>query len=192
MSEPITPELILEAYAGGFFPMAEKRDAPVGWYSPDPRTILPLDRFHVSRSLRRTVTSGKYTVTADRDFPSIISLCASRDETWISPEISGAYNELFDMGYAHSVEARDADGLAGGLYGVALGGAFFGESMVSIRTDASKSALVWLVERLRERGFVLLDVQFQTPHLARFGTVEIPRNDYLRLLAKAIRVKAAF
>lgn len=192
MREKVTPELILRAYAEGFFPMAEGRDKPVGWYSPDPRTILPLDKFHVSRSLRRVVASGKYIITADRDFASIISLCASREETWISDEIRRLYIKLFAGGHAHSIEARDSGGIAGGLYGVALGGAFFGESMVSLRTDASKSALVWLVERLRERGFLLLDTQFMTSHLARFGAIEIPRERYLAKLKRAIRLSPRF
>jgi leucyl/phenylalanyl-tRNA--protein transferase len=192
LNADLTTGLLLRAYAEGFFPMAEPRDGPVGWYSPDPRAIIPLDAFRVSRSLKRTVGRGTYEVTTDLDFPAVILACSEREETWISSQIRDAYTRLWKDGHAHSVEARAGGVLAGGLYGVALGGAFFGESMFSRRTDASKTALVHLVRILRAAGFTLLDAQFMTPHLARFGAVEIPRDAYLRLLSRALRKKAVF
>lgn len=188
----LTPELLLEAYANGYFPMADSREGPVRWYSPDPRAIIPLGTFHVPRSLRRTVEKNIFTIRADTAFRQVIDLCASREDTWISAEIAGLYTDLFDLGYAHSVESWEGERLAGGLYGVALGGAFFGESMVSLSADASKAALVSLVGRLRLGGFTLLDTQFLTPHLARFGAVEIPRDDYLGRLAGAINISCKF
>lgn len=190
--ESLTPELVIYAYRTGIFPMADP-DAgnTVYWYAPDPRTILPLERFHVSRSLARTVKSGRYTVTLDRAFPAVIAACAAPRPgvrgTWISPAIMAVYTELHQRGYGHSVEAWDADGeLAGGLYGVAMAGAFFGESMFHHQRDASKVALVGLVEHMRERQMSLLDVQFSTGHLRRFGVQEIPRAEYERRLARAL------
>ncbi len=188
----LTTGLLLRAYSEGFFPMADPEDGRIGWYSPDPRAIIPLDGFRVTRSLKRTVERGTFAVTTDLDFPEVISRCAERDETWISREIGEAYTELWREGYGHSVECRSGGELAGGLYGVAVGGAFFGESMFSLRTDASKVALVYLVRILRERGFTLLDVQFMTPHLARFGAIEIPRDTYFGLLARALPKKVKF
>ena len=188
----LTTDLLLEAYARGIFPMAEPEDGSIGWYSPDPRTIVPLDGLRVSRSLRRTVERGAYEVTTDLDFPAVIAACAARRETWISGEIIEAYTRLWKEGHAHSLECRSGGEVAGGLYGVAIGGAFFGESMFSLRTDASKVALVHLVRILTAGGFTLLDVQFLTPHLARFGAVEIPRSTYLRRLSSAVRKTARF
>lgn len=186
----LTPDLLLTAYAQGVFPM----DGPGGlrWYAPDPRAVIPLDaRFHVPDSLRRVVRQGRFHVTTDRDFEGVMRACGGREETWITERLVAAYVALHRAGYGHSVECWTDDGaFAGGLYGVALGGAFFGESMVSHAREASKVALVHLVERLRAGGFVLLDTQFLTPHLARFGAVEMPRRDYEAALADALRIDA--
>ena len=187
---PLPPDLLLGAYAQGVFPM----DGPDGlrWYAPDPRAVIPLDaRFHVPDSLARVVRQGRFRVTTDVDFEGTMRACGAREETWISEPLVAAYTALHRAGHAHSVECWTGDGVfAGGLYGVALGGAFFGESMVSHVRDASKVALVHLVERLRAGGFVLLDTQFTTPHLARFGAVEIRRAAYQRRLAAALRIDA--
>ncbi len=172
--------------------MADAKDGRIGWYSPDPRAIIPLDAFRISRSLRRTVERKTFAVTTDLDFPAVISRCADRPETWISRDIGAAYTALWREGHAHSVECRSGGELAGGLYGVSLGGAFFGESMFSLRPDASKVALVHLVRILRNGGYTLLDIQFLTPHLAQFGAVEIPRDAYLALLAGALAKNARF
>lgn len=192
MSDRLTPELLIRAYCSGVFPMADHRDGRIGWYRPDPRAIIPLDGFHVPRSLRRTVRKGTFEVTVDADFPAVIRACAARDETWISHEVVAAYSGLHRLGLAHSVEVWRAGRLAGGLYGVALGAAFFGESMFSRETDASKVALVALVERLRSRGYTLLDTQFMTQHLARFGAIEISGGAYERLLAAALQQSRQF
>ncbi len=188
----LDPGLLLRAYSEGFFPMADEEDGSIAWHSPDPRAVIPLDGLRVTRSLQRTVDRGTYTVTTDLDFPEVISQCAERDETWISPEIQAAYIALWKLGHGHSVECRQGDLLAGGLYGVSLGGAFFGESMFSLRSDASKVALVHLDRFLRVGGFTLLDVQFLTPHLATLGAVEIPRVAYLGLLSTALTKNAEF
>ncbi len=186
----LTPDLLLAAYRQGVFPM----DGPGGvrWYAPDPRAVIPLDdRFHVPDSLRRVVRQGRFRVTTDMDFEGVMRACAAREETWISEPIVVAYVALHRSGFAHSVECWTPDGaFAGGLYGVAIGGAFFGESMVSHARDASKVALVHLVERLRAGGFVLLDTQFLTDHLRRFGACEVRRSAYLRALAAALTVDA--
>ena len=191
----LPPALLLHAYRQGFFPMADPDEGGrISWYAPDPRAVLPLDAFHVPHSLARTVRSGAFTVTTDRAFEAVIRACAApapgRTETWISEEIVTAYLALHRLGHAHSVECWADGELAGGLYGVAVGGAFFGESMFSRRRDASKVALVALVERLRRGHFVLLDVQFTTPHLARFGVVEVARAAYEGWLAEAVAVPA--
>lgn len=192
MRDDLTPQLVLEAYRVGLFPMADD-EGRIGWFSPDPRCIFPLDRFHVPRSVRQTIRRGKFTVRVDAAFDAVIAACADRPEgTWISADIVRVYRALHRHGYAHSVEAWHEGRLAGGLYGVALGGAFFGESMFTRVSDASKVALVALVERLRERGFVLLDTQWWTPHLGRFGAVEIPRRTYLQKLRAALRIHARF
>lgn len=190
-SVEITTDLVLRAYRHGLFPMAEGRAGDrLFWLDPIKRGVLPLDSFHLSRRLLRTVLSDLYTVTADRNFAGTIAGCATvvpdRADTWINPQIERLFTELFRMGYAHSVEAWQDGTLVGGLYGVALGGAFFGESMFSFARDASKVALVHLVARLRLGGFRLLDTQFVTSHLAQFGTVEIPREVYKQLLADAV------
>jgi leucyl/phenylalanyl-tRNA---protein transferase len=188
----LTVELLVRAYASGVFPMADSRTGPIHWYAPDPRAVIPLDSFHVPRSLRQTVRRGAFEVRLNEDFEGVMRACAERPDTWISEEIVAAYCQLHALGFAHSVETWRDGRPAGGLYGVALGGAFFGESMFSRETDASKVALVALVERLRDRGFVLLDTQFVTPHLARFGAVEIARAEYERRLARAIRLPCRF
>jgi len=188
---PLDPQLVLGAYAIGVFPMADARDADgVYWVEPKYRAILPLDGFHLSRSLRKTIASDRFRVTADMAFERVIALCAEaatdRPDTWINPQIEQASIELHRMGFAHSIEVWDGDRLAGGLYGIALGRAFFGESMVSRARDASKVAIAWLVARLRVGGFNLLDCQFMTDHLASLGAVEIPRSTYVGLLSAAV------
>ena len=197
MSGPLTPEILLQAYAVGLFPMAEARDDPtLYWIDPEVRGIIPLESFHVPRSLRRTLRRGRFAVRADTAFEAVMRGCAEarpgRSETWINDEILALYTTLHAMGRAHSVEAWQGGELAGRLYGVALGGAFFGESMFTRVTDASKVALAHLVAILRAGGFTLLDTQFLTGHLARFGATEISRETYRARLAKALSVQAAF
>ena len=183
----IDPEMLLRAYAIGVFPMSDSRDADeVFWVEPRRRAILPLDRFKLSKSLRKTLRSGDFTVTADRAFGDVILACADREETWINAEIEESFTHLHSLGHAHSVECWQEGELVGGLYGVSLGGAFFGESMFSRRTDASKVALAWLVARLNVGGYRLLDCQFMTEHLRSLGAIEITQKDYLTLLASAV------
>lgn len=189
-------DLLLSAYANGWFPMAVG-DGEIRWFSPDPRAIFPLDEFHVPRRLARIMRSGAFTIHVNRSFDEVIRACALADRnddggTWIDGEIYDSYCALHRAGFAHSVEAWREGQLAGGLYGVALGGAFFGESMFHHVTDASKVALVALVDRLRGRGFTLLDTQWTTEHLEQFGAVEIPRRRYLELLAEAIQKDCSF
>jgi len=192
MDPTLTPEMVLQGYCAGLFPMADETGA-IHWFSPNPRCIFPLDRFHVPRSVRQTIRRGKFEVRVNTAFDEVIAGCADRPEgTWISPQIMRVYRALHRLGYAHSVESWHQGQLAGGLYGVAIGGAFFGESMFTRVTDASKVALVALVERLRNRGFTLLDTQWQTPHLARFGAVNIPRAEYLRRLRSALALRVSF
>lgn len=188
----IKPSLLLEAYASGYFPMADSRNGPIYWYSPDPRAIIPLDNFKISRSLRQTIRKGIFDIRIDTCFEDVICSCADRKSTWISDEIIRSYIELHRLNYAHSVESWYKDTLVGGLYGVALGAAFFGESMFTKMRDASKVALVYLVKHLREKGFDLLDTQFLTPHLARFGAIEISRESYLKKLKVAIQKECKF
>lgn len=188
---PLDPNMVLGAYAVGVFPMADARDADsVYWVEPKERAILPLDRFHLSRSLRKTLVRERYRITADAAFERIILLCAEsaedRPDTWINGQIERAFVQLHRRGLAHSIEVWDGDDLVGGLYGLALGRAFFGESMVSRARDASKVAIAWLVARLRVGGFTLLDCQFMTDHLATLGAEEIPRDRYVALLSAAI------
>jgi leucyl/phenylalanyl-tRNA--protein transferase len=184
---PLDPRLVLQGYANGIFPMADSRDADdLFWVEPRRRAILPLDGVRVSRSLRRTIRSDRFQVTLDRAFGQVVTACADRSETWINSAIEQAMIDLHAAGFAHSVEVWDGDALAGGLYGVKLGRAFFGESMFSRETDASKVALAWLVARLKAGGFTLLDCQFMTPHLASLGAVEISREDYSVALAAAV------
>jgi len=181
----LTPELLRRAYAHGLFPMGDDRTGTVRWYSPDPRAHLPLDDLHVPHNLRRRVQKQAFDVTTDTVFEDVIRACADRDRTWITPRIIRAYTRLHDRGSAHSVECWQEGDLAGGLYGVALGGAFFGESMFFRVSNASKVALVHLVRQMRASGFTLLDTQYSTAHLERFGVVEIPRPDYLERLGHA-------
>ncbi len=188
----LTPQLLLRAYAEGFFPMAGGRSGPITWYSPDPRAIFPLESFRVSRSLRQVERRKQLEVRVNTAFGEVMWQCAARDDTWISGEIIAVYSQLFEMGHAHSVETWSSGRLVGGLYGVAIGGAFFGESMFSHASNASKLALWCLVRRLRERGFLLLDTQFLTPHLASLGACEIPRDAYLVRLQEALRVDTRF
>ncbi len=187
----ITPEILLKAYAAGIFPMAEDADDPsLFWVEPRERGIIPLDAFHISKRLARTVRSDHFEVRVDQDFDAVIAGCAApgidREKTWISGRIRELYGDLFDAGHCHTVEVYRDGRLVGGLYGVRLKGAFFGESMFHTERDASKVALVHLVARLRRGGFSLLDTQFVTSHLAQFGAVEVPRREYKRLLAAAL------
>ncbi|MEX0760272.1 MAG: leucyl/phenylalanyl-tRNA--protein transferase [Tistlia sp.] len=196
----LTPELLLRAYALGIFPMAESREDPeVHWIDPELRGILPLEQFHLPRKLKRLIRRGAFTVTCNRDFLGVVRGCAERKEerpeTWINETIEQLYGELHAMGFAHSVETwtSDPDGtprLVGGLYGVALGSAFFGESMFTRVTDASKIALAHLVFLLRKGGFQLLDTQFTTPHLRQFGALDVPRDHYKALLSRALMASA--
>ncbi|MBO4519883.1 MAG: leucyl/phenylalanyl-tRNA--protein transferase [Alphaproteobacteria bacterium] len=190
---PISPEMLVYAYSTGVFPMAEHReDACVMWYEPKMRGILPLDGFHVSHSLARIIRKGIFEIRTDTAFREVMLNCADRPETWINDQIVEAYCRLFDLGLAHSVECWREGKLAGGLYGVSLGGAFFGESMFSKETNASKVALCALVDRLKAGGFTLLDTQFLTSHLASFGGIEIAQENYLILLEQALNIKASF
>ena len=188
---PLDPDLLLRAYTVGVFPMADSRDAPsVYWVEPKTRAILPLDRFHLSKSLKKTLLSGRYETTANRDFAGVVRLCAesvaNRPDTWINSQIESAVAILHAHGHAHSIETWADGQLVGGLYGISLGRAFFGESMVSRATDASKVALAHLVARLRAGGFGLLDCQFQTPHLESLGAIEVSRATYMALLESAV------
>ena len=183
----LDPRLLLQGYAAGIFPMADSRQASeLFWVEPRSRAVIPLEKFHLSRSLRRTIRSGKFAVTIDRDFPAVITACADREETWINGDIERAMLALHGTGHAHSVEVWHEGELVGGLYGVKLGRAFFGESMFSRMTDASKVALAWLVARMKVGGFTLLDCQFMTSHLASLGAVSISRKAYVALLGGAL------
>lgn len=193
----ITPELVLKAYAYGVFPMAKSRDAQdVFWVQPKLRGVLPLEAFHVPRSLKKTLRQGRFTVTVDTDFAGVLEGCAEstavRSDTWINDHIMSLFTQLHDAGLAHAVEVRQDGDLVGGLYGLAMGSAFFGESMFSRVTDASKVALVHLVAILRKGGFTLLDTQFITDHLKRFGAVEIPQKAYLSQLSAALAQQGHF
>ena len=193
----LSPQLLLRAYSMGIFPMAERKDDPtVFWVDPEIRGIIPLDKFHVSKSLKKTIRSGRFRITCDTAFERVMRCCATesdtRDETWINDDIIHAYTELHEFGFAHSVETWLDDELVGGLYGVSMGAAFFGESMFSRARDASKVALVHLVARLHQGGYELLDTQFITDHLKQFGAIEIPARYYLEQLESAITLKAEF
>ena len=193
----ITPEILLRAYAVGIFPMAESADDPnLYWLEPEQRGILPLESFHAPRRLLRTIRSGLFQIRVDQDFDGVIAGCAApgkgRRKTWINQRIRTLYRQLFDQRYCHTVEAWQGDRLVGGLYGIALGSVFFGESMFAFERDASKVALVHLVERLKAGGFTLLDTQFTTEHLRRFGAIDIGRKDYQKRLDAALRQDADF
>ncbi|HVW05570.1 MAG TPA: leucyl/phenylalanyl-tRNA--protein transferase [Vicinamibacterales bacterium] len=189
----LDPALLVRAYRKGLFPMALE-DGEIGWFSPDPRGILPVDTFHVPGRLARLVRQAPYAITIDRAFEDVMRACAERprEGTWISEEIVESYAALHRLGLAHSVEVWSGEELVGGLYGVHLGGAFFGESMFHRATDASKLALVALVDRLARRGFTLLDTQWITPHLVQFGAIEIPRAEYVRRLEDALKRDCSF
>jgi len=189
--DEIEPEFLLKAYQLGIFPMA-MHDGEIAWFSPDPRGVLPLDRFHIPHGLKRTLKKNPFEIRINTAFEEVMRGCADRDSTWIDDSILRSYCRLHEMGHAHSVETWSGGNLVGGLYGVAVGGAFFGESMFSRASDASKVALVRLVERLREREFQLLDTQWTTPHLERFGCTEISRSEYMRRLEAALRVETSF
>jgi len=196
-SRELDPETLLRAYAYGIFPMAQDRhDTTLYWMDPDPRGILPLDTFHVPKRLARTVRSDVYRVRVDTAFTKVMELCAAptpeRRSTWINDRILALYTQLFEQGFAHSVETWAGEALVGGLYGVSVGAAFFGESMFSRARDASKVALVHLVGRLKAGGYQLLDTQYTTSHLSQFGVIEIPRKDYRRQLRRAVAMKADF
>ena len=190
----LTPDLLLTAYATGIFPMAESRSDPeVFWVDPRQRGIIPLDGFHISRSLAKRIRRGGFRVTTDTAFAPVIQGCADREETWINDTIFELYDALHQSGHAHSLEVWSEDGaLTGGIYGICLGSAFFGESMFSRATDASKIALAYMVDRLRVGGFTLFDTQFLTPHLKSMGAIEIPRADYRKLLGHALEKTADF
>lgn len=187
----IDPEVLLQGYRLGVFPMAMEDDE-IGWFSPDPRAILPLEEFHIPHTLERIARKKAFDIRIDVSFAEVMRQCANRDETWINAEMIESYTRLHQLGHAHSIEAWHNSKLAGGLYGVSIGGAFFGESMFRHVRDASKIALLALVERLRERKFVLLDTQWTTPHLRQFGAVEIPRIKYLHLLTTAVNLPLQF
>ncbi|WP_419913499.1 leucyl/phenylalanyl-tRNA--protein transferase [Hoeflea sp.] len=193
----ITPQLLIKAYSCGLFPMAESAEDPeVFWVEPEIRGIIPLDQFHVPKSLAKTYRQNRFSIRVNTAFKSVIDGCAEpgpgRRKTWINRTIRRLYSQLHDLGHAHSVEAWRGDALMGGLYGVSLRGAFFGESMFSRERDASKVCLVHLVQRLRQRGFILLDTQFTTEHLKRFGAVDVPKETYDSLLSEAMMLEASF
>ena len=189
----LTPRLLLTAYASGVFPMAESAESDeIFWFNPEKRGVMPLSGLHISRSLRKLMRTRRFKVTANQCFSEVMAACADRDETWINEEITALYTELHALGHAHSIEVWDGATLAGGLYGVSLGAAFFGESMFSRQSNTSKIALVGLVARLQLGGFELLDMQFITPHLASLGGVEISRDDYIAQLENALKRRADF
>lgn len=189
----VTPDLLLHAYRSGIFPMAERHDDPeIFWVDPRRRGVLPIRQFHISRSLAKRLKREDYSVTLNACFGGVIDGCADRSETWINTEIRLLYEELFDMGHAHSLEVWSRGALVGGVYGVSVGGAFCGESMFSRITDASKIALAWLTDLLGRTGYTLFDTQFLTPHLASLGAVEITRTEYHHMLVSAIRHEAEF
>ena len=189
----LTPELLLRAYCSGVFPMAETaQDTNVFWVNPELRGIIPLNGFHVSRSLRRRLLSGDYKFTVNTCFGAVLDACADRKETWINKTIRTQYNKLHHLGFAHSVEVWKGSDLVGGVYGVCIGGAFFGESMFSHTTDGSKLALVALIARLNSGKFTLFDTQFISDHLATLGGIEIPRNEFREMLADALEIDADF
>ncbi|MFA6455736.1 MAG: leucyl/phenylalanyl-tRNA--protein transferase [Bacteroidota bacterium] len=188
----IDSNFLLNAYANGMFPMADGADGKIHWFSPELRGIIPLNGLKISRSLRRTIRHKIFEVRINSDFESTIRACAVREDIWISETIIQSYLQLHRLGFAHSVECWSNGNMVGGLYGVSLGGAFFGESMFSRMTDASKVALVYLVKRLKERGFILLDTQYQNNHLATLGCSEIPKQEYLQRLQEALPLLAEF
>ena len=187
----IAPDLLLEAYAGGMFPMAME-NGEMGWFSPDPRGIIPIKEFHIPHGLKKVLRNNPFDVRIDTAFGAVMKGCADRESTWISDMIHRSYVKLHELGFAHSVEIWQDNTLVGGLYGLAMGGAFFGESMFSRVPNASKVALAHLVSLLDERGYVLLDTQWVTEHLTQFGAHEIPRSTYLKRLNKALDLHCSF
>lgn len=193
MSARLTPELLLSAYAQGIFPMAMGRDeAKLYWFEPEQRGVIPLQNFHISRSLAREIRRETLTIRTNTAFRAVVEGCADRPETWINDALFTLYDALHAQGFAHSLEVWRGADLVGGIFGITLGGAFFGESMFSRATNASKVALAYTVDRLRRAGFALFDTQYLTPHLASLGGVEIPRAEYQRQLAKALKIEANF
>ncbi len=189
----LSPELLLHGYSIGIFPMAEHRDDPdLFWVDPKFRGVIPLNGFHISRSLARRIRKCGFSVTVNQNFSGVVDGCADRADTWINAELRDLYQRLHQSGHAHSLEVWDGPELIGGVYGVSLGAAFFGESMFSRRTDASKIALAYLVDRLRRTGFLLFDTQFLTAHLASLGAIEVPRSEYRQALEEAINASADF
>jgi leucyl/phenylalanyl-tRNA--protein transferase len=187
----LTPQMMLNAYANGVFPMSDSRDDPdLYWVDPTDRGIFPLDGFHISKSLAKTIRLERFSVRFNTDFEAVVEGCADREETWINDTIFDLYRQLHAMKFCHSLEVYEGDALVGGVYGLTIGTAFFGESMFSRRTDASKVALAYMVARLRVTGFTLFDTQFITPHLASLGAIEIPRADYHGLLNEALEHRA--
>ena len=187
----ISPNILLGAYSMGYFPMADDYKT-ISWYSPDPRAIIPLDNYNIPRSTKQLWIKQTFKIEIDTNFEFVIRSCAQRKETWISEEIVESYMELHRLGYAHSVEAIDSGKIDGGLYGVALGSAFFGESMFSLKSGASKVALAFLIKHLSENDFTLLDTQYLTPHLQTFGGIEIPKKKYIQMLHEAMTKKGRF
>lgn len=183
---------LLNAYAQGFFPMPHPETQEIEWYRPNPRAVLPLDQFHCSRSLNKTLRQGVFSFSFNQNFSEVMECCSKRPETWINEEFKTAYKKLFELGYAHSVEVWQDSDLVGGVYGVQVGGAFFAESMFSKKTDASKTALYHLTQHLLKQQFTLLEVQFLTPHLKSLGAIEIPDSTYEKLLKDAIRLPCRF
>lgn len=194
MREEITLEMLLHAYQAGVFPMSDGRSDPeIFWVDPRKRGVMPLDGFHISRSLAKRMRRADYSIHFDENFSGVVGACAAREETWISQRIETLYHQLFKAGFAHCIEVRNQDNhMFGGVYGVSIGAAFFGESMFSTRRDGSKIALAFLVDHLRTAGFTLFDTQFITPHLASLGGLEIPRNEYHEQLATALQHSAQF
>ncbi|MES2744643.1 MAG: leucyl/phenylalanyl-tRNA--protein transferase [Bdellovibrionota bacterium] len=188
----LTPDLVVSAYANGYFPMPHPETEEICWFHPDPRAILPLDGFRASRSLLKSIRQKKFRTSFDEDFEAVIDACADREETWINAEIRSVFVELHKLGAAHSVEVWMDERLVGGTYGLALRGVFFAESMFHRETDASKAALFGLVNRMTQKGMSLLEVQFMTPHLASLGAVEIPAEAYMERLRQALRRSAQF
>lgn len=193
MDIPLAPETLIRAYCNGIFPMAEGKDTnKIFWISPEVRGVIPLNKFHISKSLRRSIVKRDYKIKINTDFLGVIKNCADRSESWINSDILKAYSDLFDLGFCHSIEVWDNDDLIGGIYGLAIKRAFFGESMFSKRSNASKIALAYLVSRLKYGGFLLFDVQFQSEHLKTLGAIEVLKANYQDLLKSALEGDANF
>jgi leucyl/phenylalanyl-tRNA--protein transferase len=192
VKEIITPDIVVSAYTQGFFPMADEEDGDIYWHCPDPRAIIPLENPKMPRSLRQSINKYSYTFSINSDFNYVISACGNRKNTWISDEIIKIYGELNLMGFAHSVECISAGEIVGGLYGISIGGAFFGESMFNTKPDAAKAAFFHLIEHLKQRNFILLDSQYINPFTQQLGAVEIAKSKYLKLLNKALALPCKF